>query len=271
MNKWLLILTVVITVNCQASQRIITIGNDVSEITYALGIGADIVARDRASVSPEALKELPDVGFMRQLNTEGILALKPTLVLSTTRASASSALRQVEASGINVVYIPVDTTPEGVPAKINLIAATLNQVQKGQQLIQHYQQQLAEIMSTPLPVKVLFIMSHAGIPPLAAGTHTPADTLFRRTGLKNAIHEFAGYRPLSPEGVIASAPDLLIMTTHGVISLGGVDNVWRIPGIALTPAGQQRQVLILDDRALLSFGLHTPAVMKQLRAAAQPD
>ncbi len=173
--------------------------------------------------------------------------------------------------GVKLIYVPADKSPQGVIDKIRLIAATVGQEKKGQQLIQHYQQQLATVVSSPLPVKALFVMIHAGIPPLAAGLDTAADSMFKAAGLNNAIEEFSGYRPLSQEGIIDSAPDLLIVTTHGVTSLKGVENVWRLPGLALTPAGKQKRLLVLDDIALLGFGLHTPEVLKQLRAAAEAN
>lgn len=277
MNKWvaalrfIISLAFVIAMNGHATQRIVTIGGDVSEITYALGVGDLIVGRDSTSLNPEALKALPDVGYMRLLNAEGILALKPTLILSSQRAEPSRVLRQVMDYGVKLIYVPADKSPQGVIDKIRLIAATVSQEEKGQQLIQHYQQQLATVVSSPLPVKALFIMIHAGIPPLAAGLDTAADSMFKAAGLKNAMTEFSGYRPLSQEGIIDSAPDLLIVTTHGVASLKGVENVWRLPGLALTPAGKQKRLLVLDDIALLGFGLHTPDVLKQLRAAAEAN
>ncbi|EKN5086544.1 hemin ABC transporter substrate-binding protein, partial [Yersinia enterocolitica] len=43
------------------------------------------------------------------------------------------------------------------------------------------------------------------------------------------------------------------------------------PGLALTPAGKQKRLLVLDDIALLGFGLQTPDVLKQLRAAAESN
>lgn len=259
----------VISINCFATQRIVTIGGDVSEIAYALGVGDRIVARDSTSLNPAALKALPDVGYMRLLNVEGIIALKPTLVLSTARAEPSRALSQVKEYGAKLVFVPADKSPAKVIDKIRLIAAAVKQEEKGRQLIQHYQQQLAAVVATPLPVKALFVMIHAGIPPLAAGVDTAADSMFRASGLKNAIEEFSGYRPLSQEGIIASSPDLLIVTTHGVAALNGVENVWRLPGLALTPAGKQKRLLVLDDMALLGFGLHTPDVLKQLHTAAE--
>lgn len=270
MTKWIVVTLIFITsINCTATPRIVTIGGDVSEITYALGASDNIVARDSTSLNPEALKTRPDVGYMRLLNIEGILAIKPTLILSTARASPSMALKQIADLGVKLIYVPAEKSPEGVIDKIRLIATTLNKEEKGQQLIQHYQQQLDTVVSTPLPVKVLFVMSHAGIPPLAAGLNTAADSMFSAVGLKNAIQGFSGYRPLSQEGIIASAPDLLVITTHGVKSLNGAENVWRLPGIALTPAGKQKRLLVLDDMALLGFGLQTPDILKQLRTAAE--
>ncbi|ATX62873.1 heme/hemin ABC transporter substrate-binding protein [Yersinia hibernica] len=271
MSKWVAILAFVISMNCIAAPRIVTIGGDVAEIVYALGAGELIVGRDSTSLNPAALRALPDVGYMRLLNTEGILALQPTLVLSSARAAPSRALRQVQDYGVKLIYVPADKSPEKVVDKIQKIAAAVHQEQQGQQLIADYQQQLASVASTPLPVKALFVMVHAGIPPLAAGLDTAADSMFRAAGLNNAIDGFSGYRPLSSEGVIASAPDLLIVTRHGVAALKGSENVWRLPGLALTPAGRQQRLLVLDDMALLGFGLHTPATLKQLRAAAESN
>jgi iron complex transport system substrate-binding protein len=269
MNKWLVLIVFIIPMSCVASQRIITLGSDISEITYALGVGANIVARDSASQHPRELKILPDVGYLRQLNAEGILALQPTLVLCREQASSSRALKQITDYGVNVIFIPVDTSPQTVINKIQLIATAVNQKEKGRQLINHYQQELAKITATPLPVKVLFIITHAGLPPLAAGKDTAADTLFRLSGLNNTMQKFSGYRPLSQEGIIASAPDLLIVTSHSVKSMGGIDNIWRLPGLALTPAGKKQKLLVLDDRALLGFSLQTPQVIKQLQVAGE--
>ncbi|WP_186367466.1 heme/hemin ABC transporter substrate-binding protein [Yersinia aldovae] len=269
MNKWLMLIVFIIPINSMASQRIITLGSDISEITYALGVGGNIVARDSASQHPVELKTLPDVGYLRHLNAEGILALQPTLVLCRAQASSSIALKQLTDYGVNVIFIPADTSPQTVINKIHLIATAVNKPEKGQQLINDYQQQLASIVSTPLPVKALFIISHAGLPPLAAGKGTAADTLFRLSGLDNSMQTFSGYRPLSQEGIIASAPDLLIVTSHSIKSVGGVDNIWRLPGVVLTPAGKKQRLLVLDDQALLGFGLQTPQVLKQLRIAGE--
>ncbi|HDL6962759.1 TPA: hemin ABC transporter substrate-binding protein [Yersinia enterocolitica] len=251
--------------NSFAAERIVTIGGDVTEIAYALGAGGEIVARDSTSLQPQAVQKLPDVGYMRMLNAEGILAMKPTMLLVSELAQPSLVLKQVADSGVNVVTVPGQTTPESVAVKINAVASALHQQGKGQALIKDYQQRLAAVNNTPLPVKVLFVMSHGGLTPMAAGQNTAADAMIRAAGGSNAMQGFSRYRPLSQEGVIASAPDLLLITSDGVRALGGSEGIWKLPGIALTPAGKNKRLLVVDDMALLGFGLETPQVLSQLR------
>lgn len=257
----------ILPLNTFAAERIVTIGGDVTEIAYALG--GEIVARDSTSLQPQAVQKLPDVGYMRMLNAEGILAMKPTMLLVSELAQPSLVLKQVADSGVNVVTVPGQTTPESVTAKISAVAAALHQPEQGQKLIKDYQQRLAAVSSTPLPVKVLFVMSHGGLTPMAAGQNTAADAMIRAAGGNNAMQGFSRYRPLSQEGVIASAPDLLLITRAGMKALGGSEGVWKLPGIALTPAGQHQRLLVVDDMALLGFGLETPQVLVLLRESME--
>ncbi|AJJ11673.1 hemin-binding periplasmic protein hmuT [Yersinia rohdei] len=254
-----------LSLNSFAAERIVTIGGDVTEIAYALGAGGEIVARDSTSLQPQAVQKLPDVGYMRMLNAEGILAMKPTMLLVSELAQPSLVLKQVADSGVNVVTVPGQTTPESVAVKINAVATALNQQEQGQKLITDYQQRLSAVNNTPLPVKVLFVMSHGGLTPMAAGQNTAADAMIRAAGGSNAMQGFSRYRPLSQEGVIASAPDLLLITSDGVRALGGNEGIWKLPGLALTPAGKNKRLLVVDDMALLGFGLETPQVLAQLR------
>ena len=255
--------------NTFAAERIVTIGGDVTEIAYALGAGGEIVARDSTSLQPQAVQKLPDVGYMRMLNAEGILAMKPTMLLVSELAQPSLVLKYVADSGVNVVTVPGQTTPESVTAKISAVAAALHQPEQGQKLIKDYQQRLAAVSSTPLPVKVLFVMSHGGLTPMAAGQNTAADAMIRAAGGNNAMQGFSRYRPLSQEVVFACFSDLLLITRAGMKALGGSEGVWKLPGIALTPAGQHQRLLVVDDMALLGFGLETPQVLALLRESME--
>ncbi|CAM3793137.1 heme/hemin ABC transporter substrate-binding protein [Xenorhabdus thuongxuanensis] len=269
MKKWLLTFMLAISFNVFSAERIVTIGGDVSEIVFALGEGQHVVARDSTSQNPKELLSLPDIGYMRMLNSEGILSMRPSLVIASESAQPSLALKQVEDSGVKVIKVTSETSLEAIPAKIRTVAKAVNQEKRGEALIDQYRQQLADITTSNISTKVVFVMSHGGIMPMAAGQKTAADQIIRAIGAKNAMQGFQGYRPLSQEGVIASKPDLLLVSTEGLKTLGGMDKIWQLPGLNFTPAGKKKQVVVVDEMGLLGFGLQTPAVMKQVRDAAE--
>ncbi|WP_168395247.1 heme/hemin ABC transporter substrate-binding protein [Erwinia amylovora] len=258
-----------LTFSATATERIISIGGDVTQIIYALGAHQNLVARDSTSLHPAVVQELPDVGYMRQLNAEGILALKPTLVIASELAKPALALQQLEHNGVKVVTITGQPNIAAINHKIETIATALHREAAGKVLQRNIASQLNSLSTAPLPVKVLFIVTHQGMTPLGAGSGTSADAAIRAAGLQNAMAAVQRYQPLSQEGVIASAPQLIVATADGIRTLGGAENVWQLPGIALTPAGQAQQLLIVDDMALMGFGIDTPAAIGQLRQAAE--
>ncbi|MEH2921380.1 hemin ABC transporter substrate-binding protein [Samsonia erythrinae] len=269
MKNWLFPLMLTLPLGASAAERIVSIGGDVTEIIYALGAENDLVARDSTSLHPESVKKLPDVGYMRQLNAEGILAMKPSLVVASDLSQPSLILQQVKDSGTKVVNVPAQHALDVVPQKIGVIAQALGKEAEGKKLAETFQQQLASVKTSPLPVNVLFILSHGGMSAMAAGKNTPADTIIRHTGLKNAMQNVERYQPLSQEGVIASAPDLILISSQGLKTLGGEAQVWQLPGLAMTPAGKNHRLLVVDDMAMLSFTLATPALMATLRQTAE--
>ena len=104
---------------------------------------------------------------------------------------------------------------------------------------------------------------------MAAGQQTAADVAIHAAGLQNAMQGFSRYQPLSQEGVIASQPDLVVISHDGVKAMGGEANLWKLPGLAQTPAGRHQQVLLIDDMALLGFSIRTPQAIQQLREKAE--
>ncbi|QDX30569.1 heme/hemin ABC transporter substrate-binding protein [Dickeya poaceiphila] len=248
-----------------AADRIVTIGGDVTQIVFALQAGDKVVARDSTSLHPEAATALPNVGYMRQLNAEGILSMQPTLVLASALAQPSTVLEQVASRGVRVVTVPQPQTIEGISEKIQVIANALGVVSRGDVLAQQIKQQLAAVPPQPTTARMLFILSHGGMSAMVAGQGTAADAAFRAAGLQNAMQGFNRYQPLSQEGVVTSQPDWVVITTDGAKSLGGEAAVWKLPGLALTPASKHKRLLIVDDMALLGFSLDTPAALLRLR------
>lgn len=252
-----------------AAQKVVTLGGDVTEIVYALGAQSALVARDSTSQWPPEALQLPDVGYLRQLNAEGILATRPTMVLASVQAQPSLALNQVKQNGVQVVTVPGSNDVTVIDEKVRIVATALNKHAEGEKLRAQIQAELAALPKTTLNKRVLFILSHGGMSAMAAGQQTGADSAIHAAGLQNAMQGFTRYQPLSQEGVIASQPDLVVISTEGVKSMGGEANLWKLPGLAQTPAGRSKQVLMVDDMALLGFSIRTPEAIQQLRHKAE--
>ncbi|GKX61167.1 heme/hemin ABC transporter substrate-binding protein [Leminorella grimontii] len=254
-----------------AEQRVISVGGDVTEIVYALNAQGALVGRDSTSLTPKAAQSLPDVGYMRQLNAEGLLSLRPTLILASELSQPALALEQVKNAGVNIVSVPGTPSLETVTKKIAVVADALGKEQEGEKLIADFNRQLAALPKKSLSTKVLFVMNYGGGEPMAAGQNTAAEAIITQAGGQNAMQGFSRYRPLSQEGVVAAAPDLLLITTTGFQSLGGEEKIWQLPGIKHTPAGLKHRLLVVDDLALLGFSLKTPAVMGELQRAMEGE
>lgn len=270
MKKWLLlILCSLMTFTSLANQRIVTIGGDITEIVFALGAGDQVIARDSTSLVPEQVKSLPDVGYMRMLNPEGILSVKPTLIIASELARPSFALRRIEKAGVPVETITGTRSLEAINEKIDAIATLLQKETESQQLKEKLTQSINQIATTPIDKKIIYIMSHGGVAPMAAGQNTAADTIITLVGGKNAMQGFSSYRLLSQEGVIASQPDILLVTKEGIKGIGGIEKLWDLPGIKYPPAGKNKRYIVVDDMGLLGFTLSTPKVMQQIRQALE--
>lgn len=270
MKKWLaLIIALPLSAFAATADKIVALGGDVTEIVYALGAQSSLVARDSTSQWPPEATTLPDVGYLRQLNAEGLLAMRPTLVLANSQAQPSLVLKQLEQSKVQVITLPGRNDLSVIDEKVQIIAKATHRVAQGEALRKTLQQEITALPTTALNKRVLFILNHGGMSAMAAGQKTGADAAIRAAGLQNAMQGFSRYQPLSQEGVIASQPDLVVIPKEGLAALGGEENLWKLPGLAQTPAGRHKQVLAVDDMALLGFSVRTPQAIQQLRSKAE--
>ncbi len=263
------------TVTIHDSKRVVSVGGAVSEIVFALGLSDRIIAVDSTSLYPEELTSKPNVGYMRQLAAEPILALEPSLVLAIQDSGPPSVLDQLREAGLPVVLIPDDPSVRGVLDKIERVAEALDEQEKGRALKTRLETELntlaASVGRLPVRPRVLFLLSvGGGGAPLAAGRKTSAAGIIELAGGVNTVDAFEGYKPLSPEAAITAAPDVILVTNRSLDLLGGVAGLLSIPEIALTPAGQSRRVVAMDDLLLLGFGPRTGSAIKQLAKRLYP-
>lgn len=255
--------------------RIVSVGSALTEIFYALGAENLLVGVDTTSLYPPQAKSLPQVGYMRALSAEGVLSLKPTLILATTGAGPASTLDQLKATGIEVVILPDHYDYDSVANKIEAVGKATGKAAEADTLIARGwadMKSLADRLATaPDRPRVLFLLSMSGGAPQAAGRDTAAGGIIRMAGGVNAIDGYAGYRPLTPEAMIASRADYILVPRQSVESLGGVNKVLDQPAIRQTPAGRSGKLLQFDILLLLGFGPRTPQAATELAAALHPE
>ncbi|TAG29428.1 MAG: hemin ABC transporter substrate-binding protein [Rhodobacterales bacterium] len=249
--------------------RVITLGGSVTEIAIALGAGDRLVARDSTSNFPESIEALPDVGYIRALSPENILALDPTLIIAEGDAGPPEAVDVLKAAGIPFVLVPEATGPGSVVAKITAVAAALDL--PGEALAAEVQARLdaatAKAAEITTPKRVLFILSLQGGGVMAGGEGTEAEGIIRLAGAVNAATGFQGYKPMTDEAVLAAQPDvILMMDREGDLSISDTD-VLAQPALSQTPAAVEGAIVRMDGMLLLGFGPRTPEAAEALHQA----
>ncbi len=64
-----------------STQRIVSLDGITTEILFAVGVGNQVVGRDDSSYYPPEVLRRPSVGYQFRLSAEGVLSLRPTLVI----------------------------------------------------------------------------------------------------------------------------------------------------------------------------------------------
>lgn len=259
----------------EARPRTIVVGGALTETVVALGAGDRLVGVDTSSIYPEAVvAALPKVGYQRRLAAEGILALEPTEILLGPDAGPDPVLAQLEAAGVTLVRFPEVSDVAGALARIRSLGRHLGREEAAEALCARMQRDLdavaARLASTEARPRVAFLYARGKGTLHVAGQGTSAEAVIALAGGTNALTDFEGFRSLSSEGLLGASPEVLLLTTGGLASLGGEAEVARLPGIAGTPAAQAGRIIALDDLALLGFGPRLPEAVRDLAQVLHP-
>jgi iron complex transport system substrate-binding protein len=264
-------------VTITSTDRIIAadMSGTLGEIVFTLGLGSHLVGRDLSTDFPAA-KDVPLVTVGgHKLSAEAILGLNPTVVLTDSDIGPAQVLKQLRDAGIPVVFFDPARTLEGVPGLITSVATALGVPDAGAALVQRVRGQIDSALAmapkdaAPLRMAFLYVRGSAGVY-LMGGKGSGADAMIEAIGgidvgtdlgLKDA------FVPITSESLIAGQPDVIIVMTRGLESVGGVDGLLKIPGVAQTPAGEHRRVVDMDDGTLLSFGPRVGGIIAALAKA----
>ncbi len=257
-----------------ANQRIVIAGGSLTEIVFALGAGDEVVGVDKTSSYPEKVKQLPQIGYWKLLNIEGVLSLKPTLFITLNDVEPDNVIEKVSESKVDVLALQrVPGTIELLYENIGKIASKLNKQKEGELLINRIKTNLADIQTKiathPQKTKVLSLMSMGGTNSVA-GKNTTIDALIAIAGGEN-LAKHNSFKSYTAESIIAINPEVIILNKYSIDQLGGLDKINTIPGITETSAFKNNRITIIDDSYLFGIGPRVDEAAKLLFQSFYPE
>lgn len=260
-------------VQAESKPRIVSIGGAVTEILYRLGHADDIVGVDSTSLYPtDVLKTKTNVGYVRALGAEGILSLNPSLIIANDGAGPPDALRLIGQAGVPIVRVPDEPSPAGIGHRVEIISQAVGEAEKGSALRAEIEQGFTQLAAARVkvahPARTLFVLSLQNGRPLVGGKGTTADAMLTLAGAANVASSFTGWKPLSDEGLIAAAPEAIVMMDRGPTDAA---DLFSYPAFAATPAAARRRLIVMDSLYLLGFGPRTPSAAQDLLMALHAD
>ncbi len=259
------------------TSRIVSIGGAVTEILYDLGQDKKIVGVDTTSLyPPRAAREKPSVGYMRQLSPEGVLGLRPSLIIAAEGAGPKETIAVLQAAKVPFRLVPDEFSGPGIVKKIHDVAGIVGAASRGECLARRVSADLDALSrikastNTTQRKRVLFVLSFVNGRTMVAGRGTAADGIIRMAGGVNAISEFEGYRPVSDEAIVAAKPDVVLtMQREGTVITA--DSLFAQAAFAATPAAGKRSFIAMEGLYLLGFGPRTARAARDLAVALYPQ
>ncbi len=262
-----------------ASLRIVSADGATTETLFALGLGSQVVGRDRTSISPAEAASIPQVGLPFDLSAEGVLAQKPTLLLGESSLGPPAVVDQIRSAGVRVEIVPAAATVGSAGERILKIGAIVGREKEAKALVEELNAELAkagecaeDAVSKPR-VACLYLRGQRAM--LFLGRESAPAALLDVAGGENVFADVEKSLPMSAESLTAAKPDVFLVMQGGLESVGGIDGLLEIPGVALTPAGKSRRVVVMEDSLVGVLGpragkaalelcgaLHAPPAMK---------
>ena len=265
--------------------RVVCVSKQINEFMFDIHAESVLVARDLTSIYPAAITRLPSVGYHRALSAEGIISMRPTMLLTDGNLGPDAVVTQVKKVGIPVLVLAPGSSADSAQLLMQRLGHEFHHEAQADSIVAGWKRDMASALADSArwtsahPPRVL-VMHFGQIANdyLALKRGTVADQLIRWAGGVNAIDSTGGMLRLTPELIAKAAPDIIIATDVGFDRVGSAEKFAALPGVSLTPAGKSGKVYRIDEGELMYFSPRTPAVMRKIAdwlhptdAAAKPS
>lgn len=268
-----------LTLTCQAAelpQRWVSAGGSVTEWIVELGGESRLVAVDTTSQHPATLEKMPKIGYQRQLSAEGILALRPDLLVGSEEMGPPPVLDQLRRASVRVEMLSSKPELPALENNLKQLGAWLGKPEQAQTRFTAFRDQLNNLSSRlannkAASPRVLLLVGGAGDRPLVAGSDTLGSWLLTQAGAENiATHK--GYKPLSSEMLLGLNPEFIVIADRRINGPAAAEAlVAQNPGLAASRAVREKHLLPLDATLLVGgLGPRLPAAAESLAQAFRP-
>ena len=250
------------------AQRVVVLANGVAEIIQSLNGQSIIVGRDISSTE-DSLSDIPIVTSGHQVLPEKVISLKPDLVIIDASTGPKAAIDSIKAAGITVIETPESWSLKDLPAKVRAVGRAVGAVDQAELLVDQLNRSLKTSAINNAPrVAFLYLRGTSSIY-LIGGPGSGADSLLEAIGAVDvgAQNLDRPFNTLTAESLAVLNPDVIVVMSKGLESVGGIDGLLKLPGVAQTKAGKKSAVIDVDDSLLLSFGPRTPSLVEALATA----
>ncbi|USH05566.1 ABC transporter substrate-binding protein [Grimontia kaedaensis] len=240
--------------------RIISAGSTVTELLFALGAEKEVVAVDLTSRHYLDGREIPVLGYHRQLSAEGLLALSPTHLVGSPEMGPESTLNLLKSAKVDVQKLPTGTSIEDFNQRVDSVASITGTEDKGAEIKADVAEKIGKLNASA-PEKrpsVMFMMMSDGRPLTVAGDETTVNTVIELAGGVNpAAKETTSYKPLSTESIVEMQPEYILVSERTLSQVGGIEGmVKQQPLLRATPAFKNDNIIPISGYAILGgFGL----------------
>lgn len=264
MNKYILIINIFLlfSISVSKNDRIVTVGGSVTEIVFSLGSGKSVVAVDWSSSIPSKVSKLPQVGYLRQLSSEGILSMSPTQILTTSEIGPPKVIEQLRNTGVDFHIFKSPQSFDDIILMISSISILLNKEKEGKKIIDNLirlDEKITNMHSLNNDtLKIVLFMNPTASSYNAAGSQTRANYLINYIGGKNIFSDnFSRYSKVTKEDIIYSNPDIILV---GFVEMLDADQSKMIslftgnPSFKNINAIKHNKVFAIDIGKYLNFG-----------------
>ena len=248
--------------------RVVVLANGVAEIIQSLNAQSVIVGRDISSTE-DSLSDIPIVTSGHQVLPEKVIALKPDLVLIDASTGPKSAIEAIRSAGIKVIQTPESWSLADLPIKVRAVGDAIGAQDQAEDLVQQLNQSLrvSTVKNSPR-VAFLYLRGTSSVY-LIGGAGSGADSMLDAIGAIDIGAQSLDrpFNTLTAESLAELNPDVILVMSKGLESVGGVQGLLKLPGVGQTKAGKNSAVIDVDDSLLLSFGPRTPSLVEALAKA----